>query len=178
MGQSIWEKNAGALNSRYITALGQDDAAGTGAEAEYRKRALAFDPTKSINDFAKGAYGEVFSSPGGVGDQLTNLKGAAVGAGRLDTGFFDRDQGEVVERGQQDLNSRILGASVQGAGMTLQNNEDIGQYGQNVRSRYLDLLSGGIDRAQADANARAQRKSNFWGGLVKGATSIATAALM
>lgn len=43
------------------------------------------------------------------------------------------------------------------------------------RGQYLDLLSGGTDRAQGLYNAREQRKSAFWNSLIQGAFQLPAA---
>lgn len=145
-----------ALWNHYLDSLeGEESNGNAGGDAEdyFYQQARDFDPRKAVNEYAQGAYQEIFNGTGGVGQQLDDLRGRSVGSGRLDTGFFDRDSGEVMQRGQADLNSRIAQQSTAAAGMNLSRINSIGDYGANRRSRYLDMLSGGLDREQAAKNA-------------------------
>jgi len=162
MGDTKW--NTGNFKNRITAALmgGQ----GYGAdEADYEKRARGFNAGQSVNDYAQGAWSNITDSVGGLKDILTKLKGSAVGAGRLDTGFYDEDQGQVVNRAMESLNADIAQQSVAATGLDLRNQEDLGSWAEGKRNTYLDLLSGATDRATADDNARRARRSGFWGAI-------------
>ena len=100
---------AGSLSARYDAALRGEPLPGAGMEQEYDRRALAFDPQESLNRYATGAWDTIQHGVGGMDDQLRDLRGSAVGSGRLDTGFFDEDQGAVINRGLQSFGSALAG---------------------------------------------------------------------
>ncbi len=150
------------LTSRYIAALrslGRQAAIG---EQEFLRRALAFDPTEALQRFATGAFEEIGEL---TREQLRELAGEAVGAGRLDTGFFDVDRGDILKAGQRQLANRLAQAALEATGLGLRNLENIGQFGLQQRQTALDLIAGGLDRATAEENLRRQRRAALFGAL-------------
>lgn len=113
-------------------------AAGLGSRelTNYKSNALtAFDPS-DVSNFDPTSFGETFAhgAAGEFGTQLNEklhaLENAGAGTGRLKTGFYTRDQGDVATRVGSDLNSKLaeaattfsvqrLGALESGAGMRL-----------------------------------------------------------
>jgi hypothetical protein len=146
------------LRNRYLTAMGQQEGRANRAEDYYLDEATGFDPRAALQEYGEAAYGD-FSKK--LTREVGEMGGRAVGAGRLDTGFYDVDQGELVTdlagQYQRDLSSHALDA----AGMNLRRIEGVGSYGQGARNTYLDLLAGERDRQTAERNARRQ----MWGGL-------------
>lgn len=137
----------------------------------YSKRAMGFDPMKALTGYAQGAMA---STQANMNDELTALKGSAVGAGRLDTGFFDQDSGDVVRRNMADFNSKIAQQSMNAAGLEEQNNEDIGRMGEQQRTDYYDLVTGQRDYRTGKQNAKRQsRDSLINGGLQLAGTAAA-----
>jgi hypothetical protein len=63
-----------------------------------------FDPSSYGKEFAKGAGAQNDFT---LGQELDTLQNRAVGAGRLRTGLFDRDQGRTIQNVRGDLNSKI-----------------------------------------------------------------------
>lgn len=63
-----------------------------------------FDPSAFGNTFAQGAYGQFKNN---LSDQLTDLTNKGAAAGRLNTGYFDIDQGKVVNRLGSDFSNAI-----------------------------------------------------------------------
>jgi hypothetical protein len=163
------------LQNRYNAALRGDPLPGAGMEQEYDRRALAFDPQESLNRYATGAWDTIQNRVGGVRDQLRDLGGASVGAGRLDSGFFDEDQGAVINRGMESFGSALAQQSMNATGMEQRNIEGIGATGEARGTRYLDLLAGGMDRAQAEINARRQRQADMWGSIMQAGGQVAGA---
>jgi len=163
------------LPARYDAALRGEPLPGAGMEQEYDRRALAFDPQESLNRYATGAWDTIQNRVGGVRDQLRDLGGASVGAGRLDSGFFDEDQGAVINRGMESFGSALAQQSMNATGMEQRNIEGIGATGEARGTRYLDLLAGGMDRAQAEENARRQRQADMWGSIMQAGGQVAGA---
>lgn len=150
---------------RQLAAAGKQRGAQSDAlESDYLDKAQSFDPSAALNKYAEGAYGN-FSTQ--LKQQLGDLAGKSVGAGRLDTGFFDQDQGKVMtDLGTNfinDLNTHALDAAhMEQAGIS-----ELGQHSLAKSSEYLDLVSGEADRETAKQNAKRQQRSDFTGGLMK-----------
>ena len=134
-----------------------------------------FDPTAALQQYGQAAYGD-FSQQ--LGQQLSDLKGSAVGAGRLKTGFFDTDTGRLTQtlagQYQRDLSSQALAASGQKLGAT----EAAAGIGEEEQNRYLDLLSGQLDRDTAAQNARRQQQGGLLSGLGSLAGTLGGAAIL
>jgi hypothetical protein len=138
---------------------------------QYWSELSSFDPTESINTYARGAASEANKY---LTETLGNLRGQAVGAGRLDTGFFDTDQGEVVRDVYRNLNERIAQQAVTGAGMNLSRLGQMGGWAQGTRQDYLDLLSGELDRRTSERNAKQQARAQTMSGLAGLAGTVAS----
>jgi len=134
------------------------------AERGAYERAKSFDPSAAYGTYMEGARSKAADT---LGQQLKQLAGQAVGAGRLDTGFYDMDQGDVVRNVWDDYGRTASAAALQTAGMQQQNNFGLLNYGAEARNRYLDLLHGGYDRATAEKAAKDAKKGGFLGGLGK-----------
>jgi len=133
----------------------------------------AFDPRAAYQDFATGAINR---GKGVLDQSLQRLAGSAAGAGRLDTGFYDLDKGDVVRNVWGDVNNTLSSAALQTAGME----QGQLQYNQNTAadrvSRSYDLLAGGWDQWRADRQRQdkldADRKKNSgWFGKLLGKTA-------
>jgi hypothetical protein len=146
------------------TALGSNRSAADQATNAYLDKATNFDAGESFKEFAGGAYGEFQTN---LGKELKNLAGRSVGAGRLDTGFFDEDQGEVITSLGRDFQNTIAQGALQTAGLNQQNIAGLGNFGNERNDQYLSLLSGQLDREQAEKNAKRARKGALAGGLLK-----------
>lgn len=146
------------------SALGSNRDAANLATDAYLSRAINFDADRSFKEFASGAYGDFQTN---LGKELRNLAGRSVGAGRLDTGFFDEDQGEVITSLGRDFQNTIAQGALQTAGLNQQNIADLGNFGNERNDQYLSLLSGQLDREQAAKNAKRARKGALTGGLLK-----------
>lgn len=140
---------------------------GNVATGNYLDYATNFDASKGLNDFAKGAYGTISEQ---LDKRLKDLTGSAVGAGRLNTGFFDEDQGEVVRGAQRDFSNAIASQAVNAQGQQLQNAEGLASFGQGQQRDANDLLTSRreeLENAYREEQAR-KRKSGF-GGFIGGA---------
>lgn len=118
-----------------------------------------FDPGAAFKEYAGGAWKAVQSD---FADNLESLASKAAGAGRLNTGFYDRDQGELVQRTMGDYSNRIAQGAMQTAGMAQQQRRDLLGYGQEQQNSYLDLLTGQWDREAMMDEKRNESKGGFW----------------
>src|SRR5688500_16009957 len=78
--------------------IGYNRDLGRRADAGYMGFADDFDASKQLDTWARGAYANVSE---GSTDQLRDLEGQSVSQGRLDTGFYDEDRGEVIEENME-----------------------------------------------------------------------------
>ncbi|MCK5651471.1 MAG: hypothetical protein KAJ42_08850, partial [Gemmatimonadetes bacterium] len=87
-------------------------------------------------------------------------------AGRLRTGFFQRDAGRLF----QDFNRRVSNAialqSLEASRQSLVNIQGLSQTGGLIRAQQIDVLGGALDRATAEDEAN---KGGGFGGFLKGA---------
>jgi hypothetical protein len=127
-------------------------------EQQYR-RYNAWDPNQAFKEYAGGAWKAVQSD---FADNLESLASKAAGMGRLNTGFYDRDQGELTQRTMQDYQNRIAQGAMQTAGMAQQQRRDLLNYGQQQQNSYIDLLTGQWDREGMMDDKRQQSKGSFW----------------
>lgn len=103
-----------------------------------------FDPSQYGKEFAGGAYGDFKNQ---LGDELKGLAARSVAGGRINTGFFDEDQGGVVTRLGSDFSNKLAQAAVQFSGQRL---DALGR-GADLRFQ----RASGIDRNMLEA-ARSQ----------------------
>jgi hypothetical protein len=116
----------------------------------------SFDASKAVDDYAKGAYSKISTA---LGQRLETLGGEAVGAGRFDSGFYDKDQGQVVRGAMDDFTSNLAQQSVAATGMQQQNTRDLLDYGEGQTETADNILMARRDEyAQAAANKKARRR--------------------
>lgn len=134
-----------------------------------------FDPTAALQQYGSAAAGDFNYA---LGNALKDLQGRAASAGRLKTGFYDQDVGRLTQSiaGQyqrdlasQAMNAASLKANTLGRAAGMQENE---------QDRYLEMLSGQLDREQAQRNANAQSSAGLLGGLGSLAGTLGGAAIM
>jgi hypothetical protein len=150
--------NTTAFRNRFIDAMDPAQRTAQSTEADYLRRARSYDPQESFErsaGAARAGYREQLQR------DLRDEEGAAVGAGRLDTGFYDEDRGEVMRRSDESFNRELAGMALNTEGLRLRNQEGLGQYSQFASNRYLDLMAGGLDRAEAEAEAKRRRGGGF-----------------
>jgi hypothetical protein len=155
------------LENQYLASLSGERGRADVAEDYYLRQAMGFDPSRALREYGEAAYGDFRRQ---LTRDIGDLRGAAAGAGRLDTGFYDIDQGYLVSdlanRYQQALASRAMEA----AQMDLSRIQNLGAFGERSRETYLDLLAGGLDRETAERNARRRLWADAFGsGLGTGA---------
>jgi hypothetical protein len=131
------------FESRFDLALGAEEK----AARKSRKDLDEFDPFEAVGTSARAGF-ETFRDD--FSEFLRDFRGQQVGSGRLDTGFAVEDEDRVLFRGLQDLNRQIAGQALGASSLKL---SAISRADQS-RDRFLDLLSGGLDREQAKKNAK------------------------
>ena len=129
------------------------------AEDEYYGRATGFDPYEAVSTAAGGAWGMLEPE---LQRTIDRRRAGAVGRGRLNTGFQDIDEREILRGGRDYLSNVIASNAMNAASLDLNNIQGIGGYGERKTGNYLDLGAAELDRAQADENARQQRKAQKW----------------
>lgn len=178
------DKNAAALaqqnapggvldNQRKIDVqAGTDLAGGNTATDTALARTTAFDPTAAIQRYANAQWDTAINDPTkGLKRQLTDLGGRSVGAGRLDTGFYDADQGDVISNVMRGYGNSVASTAVTGAGMEQANNATLYGEGADKTTQGLDLLTGRYNEQQttaADKAARARSKKRGIGSAIGG----------
>lgn len=145
-----------ATQNRYDTALAGAGERSASLQAEGDRRMLDFDPQEMMRSQITGFAGEEQRR---MDRSLDALAGRAAGAGRLNTGFFDLDQGSIVRDSNERLQDVIAQTAGQATAMTQRNNESIGMRGQQAGDQYLDLITGQLDREQGERNARQQERT-------------------
>lgn len=156
------------LENRFLAGLDPERYRADLAENYYLDQAMRFDPSAALQQYGQAAYGDFERK---LKRAVADLGGRAVGAGRLDTGFYDEDQGRLVSdlarQYQEALGSRALEA----AQMNLSRLQGIGSYGAAARNTYLDMLASQMDREEAERNARRRLWTDAFGsGLGSAAT--------
>lgn len=144
-----------AMANRFIDAQNRLGEIGPEREDAGYEGLRDFDPSAAFEQYTRGATDSAHSF---LGEELEKLAGTAAGQGRLNTGFYDKDQGDVVRNVMGDLNNTIAGAALQTTGMDLSRRGKLLDYGTDTSNRYLDLLTGNNDRITARENARKQSK--------------------
>lgn len=159
-----------SLGQMYNEALMGSKRTGERVMPDALDRLTNFNAKGALEDFTRGA---VDQSQLAFRNNLRDLKGRSVKNGRLNTGFFDEDAGELALDSERNLNNLISQQSINALGMQQTNDARLLGAGENQQQQYLDLLSGGLDREQAEKNRREQRRSSMWGSLAQlGGTAI------
>lgn len=131
---------AGAQRWKSRQFADYDEEAGYGRDASrgYLERASNFDASKAVNTYARGAWGSISKA---LGHELTRLGGNAVGQGRFDSGFYDEDQGVVINNATDQFNDAIAQQSVTAAGMDLRNAEGLASFGSRARENASEMAA-------------------------------------
>lgn len=145
--------------------IARQSAYGERATQDYLGAAENFDASKALNKYATGAWGSISTA---LGNQLDDLSGQAVGAGRFDSGFFDQDKGVVVNRALSQFSNDIAGQSMNAAGLQQRNTESLGSFANDRTTMGNDLLTARSEQVQNDAREEAERKRRKKGGLLSG----------
>lgn len=115
-----------------------------------------FDPSAAGKEYADGAYGDFKNK---VSDQLNELQNKSVAAGRLHSGLFDADSGNVITR----LGSDYSNAIAQEAGVFSGQREAALQGGKNLayqRASDIDRNTETAAEARAAESAKSTEDAN------------------
>lgn len=145
--------------SAYNGAVTRGGQAAAGAEDEYLRRSRAFDPYAAAEKSARGQF-SMFRDV--LNKDVRKLRGEQVGMGRLDTGWAQQDEDELVSDSYDRLNDTIMANANNAASMELSHINGMGNYGLQRSGMFYDLLSGQLDREQAAKNARDSRRGGLW----------------
>lgn len=169
-------KNAKALKdqdrqrkARMLEAENRGHDFGPQAEQEGYDRAKSYDPGEAFQRYTTGA---ISRSNQQLSDRLEELAFDSAGAGRLNTGLFDRDRGDVARRVFQSQNEDFSDRALAVSGMEQEQGQFLAGFGADANNRYLDVLYSNADQARADRQEAAQRKASK-GGFLKTLGSIA-----
>jgi hypothetical protein len=134
-----------------------------------------FDPQASLNTYATGAWDSILNQAGGMKDQLRDLAGSSVGAGRVDSGLFDEDRGEVMNRGMESFGSALAQQGMNAASLRASTLNSAAGFQEEEQNRYLELVRAGMDDDTARQNARAAARAGTWGAIGQIAGTVGTA---
>jgi hypothetical protein len=148
------------LRNQYNAALAGAGTRSGAADNEFYRRATEFDPYARVEQSAMGSYNLLADQ---LGKQMQTLRSQQVGMGRLQTGFASEDETDLVREGRDQLTNMLLANSMQAAQMDQSRIGMLGSYAGQQQSNYYDLLSGGLDREQAERNARQQKRGGLFG---------------
>lgn len=184
--KTLAQQNApgGVLNFQNQIDTAGTAATGRGEEAQnqYLKTAEGFDPTASIQKYASAQWDTAMNDPvSGLKRQLSNLSGVATGAGRLDTGFYDQDQGDVINNVTKGYANSVASTALEGTRMAQENNQNLGSYGERQSGLGLDVAGARYSELQAKAEEKAARArskkrgiGSAIGGLIGGGIGLVT----
>lgn len=133
-----------------------------------------FDASKSVNTYAQGAFGSISDA---LKKSIASTHGAAVGAGRFDSGFVDQDTNDVYAQATKQLSDSIAQQSVSAAGLQQRNTEALGQFGQNQQNTANDLLASRREElinTQREEEERKRKKKSGIGSAIGGILGAAT----
>lgn len=74
----------------------------------------SFDPTEALNTYARGAASQAKYV---LQDALEQTRNSAAAGGRIDSGLFDKDNGQVIQRVGNDLSDQISARALDAAGI-------------------------------------------------------------
>lgn len=126
----------------------------------YDERAEDYDPYEDAERASMATGRRLYED---FGRDLGDLRGSLVGSGRLRTGYGAQDEDRLYDRFQDRLSNTLAQNSMRASAMDLQHTQGMGRMGSQSQGRYLDLLTGEMDRQQAERNARRQQQSSLWG---------------
>lgn len=126
----------------------------------------SFDPTNAINTWAKGAWG---LTQQGLTEQLRELRADAGGRHRLNTGWFDEDQGRVVRDVTGNFTNQLATKAVDAAGIYVDaqgravsaETQRLGDMDRFELGRQENVLraAGDVDRLSLDAASRSDENT-------------------
>lgn len=152
--------------NRINTAAGKAGENADLAESTYLKQATTFNPTQAVKDYSTAAYDATSQN---IRQQLAQLAGDDVSQGRINTGFYDEDRGEVMNRNLADYNSKVASAAYNATGYQLQNQEGLARNAEDNTNTFMSTMRGNQQSMQQQAEdkaARARKKKSGIGSLI------------
>jgi hypothetical protein len=153
-----WQKKKPKLDQlldQQREAMERERAAGDRFGGIFEKEMMGYDPAEDLERYTRGAVGSARKE---MDERLTSLREDASAGGRLNTGFFDEDQGRVVRDVESQLENQLLQASMATGDRQFARINAIGNYATGRRENSYDFLAGFADREQARLNAKQARK--------------------
>lgn len=105
--QGLRNYDAGGTMQNYLQKTG-----GANYDTTAQAGQSSYDPRAAVEEYARGAAADAKYV---LADSLDATANAAARSGRLNTGFFDKDQGSVIRRVGENLNAGILQKAVDAA---------------------------------------------------------------
>lgn len=143
------------VNQSYRDAAAEH-AYGNRASNAYLGQAMSFDARKGLNQWATGAASDYNTN---LRQTLGDLAGASVGQGRLDTGFYDQDAGNVIRSSSREFANALAAQSMNAQGQQMANTAQLGAFGTNARDTGYDMDYGALDRYDMESTANKQAKA-------------------
>lgn len=150
------------LRRRQNAQLDREEGYGTRGTEGYLDAAENFDASSALNTYAKGAYGSISEA---LGHQLQDLSGDAVGAGRFDSGFYDEDQGVLVNNATRQLTNAIAGQSMNALAAQQRNTESLGDFGTRRSENAYDITAAQREEEENAFREEQERKRRRRGGI-------------
>lgn len=140
--------------NRFRNAIGEEEQATRRAARDLR----GFDPREAAQESARAQF-DTFRED--LKEDFRTLRGRQVGSGRIDTGFGDEDEERFLRDRLDRLDRAVATRATNLSGQRLQ---QLGMVNR-TRGRFLDMLSGQLDRETAEENARRQQLASILGGV-------------
>lgn len=160
--------------NRYQAAFDPTKKRADTAQDFYLGGAMNFDPTESLERYGQAAYRGFERN---LGREMESLRGSAVGAGRLNTGFQTEDEDRVVTDLGERYQDSLARQSMYATSLEQRNLEGVGAWGAGQQNTYFDLISGQMDRETAERNAKKKLIGDVLGGLFGAGARVASAGL-
>ncbi|MGH3428471.1 MAG: hypothetical protein ACRDQZ_13040 [Mycobacteriales bacterium] len=173
---SLGDYSLGGYTNAADTAGGTALNEGSQASSDYLSRAENFNASDALNTWAQGAWGNVSTA---LQKQLGDLSGQAVGAGRLNTGFYDEDQGNLIKGVTSNFANQLAQQSLGAASLQSQSDQALGRFGQEQTQTGLDVAQSRREEminAQREADARKRAQKRGIGSLIGGVLGAGTGA--
>jgi hypothetical protein len=166
------------LRRRQNAQLDREEGYGERGTDAYLGAAENFDASGALNQYARGAWGSISEA---LGTQLQSLRGNAVGAGRFDSGFYDEDQGELVNRATGQFSNAIAQQSMGALAAQQRNTEGLGEFASERSGRALDLTAAQREEEEnafREEQARKRRRRSGIGSAIGGILGAAAGSVL
>lgn len=130
------------LNSRFDRQADRDEQTGRRAEDAFLERTEGFDAQRAAGTAARAHFDQFAED---LRRDLSDFRGAQIGAGRLNTGFRFEDEDELFRQGLADLGRTLAQNALSAESLNLRNTAQLGAFGEGATNRFLDVLAGQRD---------------------------------